>query len=228
MFLIAISLAAIFLIVHLNNEYRDEPATSFSASLQRPKYLQTTDGGQVAEVVTQEITSDQIAHIADSAFKLKNSEINKLKEAHRLEILKMSLRLKDTIIAGYTDTSRPDLASIECDSLRKLLDMAIFPPAEYRYISDSITQHGYVLQNGVSIDSLYIPFTLTGRDVIKKKGLFNLGQEYTTQVRPSNTLLQVDSMAVYQVRHRVSWWHRWGKPALAGIITGTAVHMLSR
>lgn len=205
----------------------DKEKAALQLELKKTRPLATINGQLVQEIQqVKKVTSKQIADASDSIFKLKDKERKLIKENQRLAVIAQTVSLGDTIIAGYDADVHPDITGLSCDSLKELFEYAIVTPADFDYVTDSITLAGTVQMDGVAVHTIEIPDTLYERDVRKKTGFLNLGRQQFTQIYHTNPMFKSDAATVFTVNKTPNWWYKTGKPVLAGTVSSIITYFL--
>lgn len=186
--------------------YRNSQIDSF-----KNKYNQTVAEGYVAQVNSEKIIED----LSKEVFNLRKENERRIKEYLALYRVKQQVRI-DSILVPYDSSDR------KVDTGWVRAETVVIPPKPFYDSTDNYTVRGRVLLEGVSLDMVSVPDTVSLRLVEKSKGLFK-GRETVAQVIHSNPLVRTDGIQSITLKQKKTFWEKIAKPLAfaAGIFIGT-------
>lgn len=182
---------------------------------QTHKELVNRHGRLIEEQKTAQTTSEsQIKDLSAKVFDLTKREERRIKQVEALIRIAQNAGIRDVMIPyKVTDTVQADPS----DSLIAKAKVVI-PPKQFADSTEHYSINGTVLLEGVRIDSLDIPDSLSLRIAQKKEGLFKPKQQ-VIQIIHSNPLVKTTGLNSLTLKQKPTAWNRVIKPAL-GVIAG--------
>lgn len=170
--------------------------------------------------VAQTNDAAEIKRLSAQLFELDARQERRIKKVEALVSVRQIARITDTLIQFDRDTVyRAAGGMIPADSV-------VIPPRDFKAANAFYSISGTVQLQGVRINDLTLPNTVSFRIADKKVGLFKTDK--VVQVINSNPYFSNTGASSITLKHRVNAWNKWIKPVGAAVLTALLTSQLRR
>jgi len=215
------------------NRQKNDKIEDLEAQLEFSKketiQFQNKYGEMVAQVEQIATTNEKtIKDLSAKVFNLTASQEATVKKVTDFTRIIQSVSNKNPIVIRYTDTVEKPSDFYVGNLVNK--DSVVIPPRKFQDSTANYSIAGTVLLEGVTIDKVNFPDTLSTRTILQRpKGLINRifkPNTYQVQSIHTNPLYQTSGIQNITLKEKPNAWNRWIKPALflgGGVFLGSKI-----